>query len=226
MNPPAPTPGNFHRTLPLLAALALPVCCWVFLKQQHRDDLTSGPSRIPSAPAALLPGIPSATNLPQLPGVMSLPPATLASASKTPAAVIHRPPPDSRAVFTLADLKAQMPQREDGTFVMEVPTLHFSAADAAARRIMDGQRVETVAQLLSGDTGPRLSRRLTRCCTADAREFSVAAVLPPDFNAGTAGTWVKAAGRLRYRREIGGFAAVLEITSITEVPPPANPVLP
>lgn len=223
MNPPAPFHGMHRRTLPLLAALAPPAACWVLFTFHPGDDVASAPRHMNFAPQ--LPELPKAANLPQLPGVLALPPATLAGARTTAAAVTHRPPPDSRAVFTLADLKAQMPQRENGTFLMEVPTLHFSAADAAARQVIEGRQVETLAQFSSGQTGPRLSRRLTRCCTADAREFSVTAVLTPALTATAAGTWVKATGRIRYRREIGGFVAVLEITSITEAAPPANPVL-
>lgn len=163
-----------------------------------------------------------------VPGVLSLPPATLAGSGPVNPPATHRPPPDSRTTFSLEDLKAQMPQREDGTFVIEVPTLHFAANDPAARRVMEGQRVETVAQIAPGRTDKselRLVRLLTRCCSADARPFHITASIagkPPSFaNA----AWVKVRGRIGYHRVWDGFGAVLHVESVTETSAPLDWIL-
>jgi hypothetical protein len=138
------------------------------------------------------------------------------------------PPPASRDAFTFADLKAQMPQRADGTFLMEVPSLYFSAGDPAARQVIEGQSVETTAQLRPDPSYPalfQLTRSLTRCCSADSRAYSIvvepATAMPslPD------GAWVSVTGTISYRREIGGYGPVIHSATIHQVPPPAIPIL-
>lgn len=177
-----------------------------------------------------------------VPGVMALPPANLkgdgADASQipdeSPQQPVHLLPPDSRTAFSLADLKAQMPQRADGTFVIEVPTLHFSTYDAAARQVMAGRPVETMAQIAFHTAGAdgtirfRLSRLLTRCCSADARPYFVtASLVSPSGNPPfcSSGSWVTVRGHIAYEWQTGGFGAVIAVESITETSPPPNPVL-
>lgn len=230
MNTPA-FPTLNRQTLPLIPAAALlGVCGMLFI---HRSPEPVG-TPVLSLPAAENPAenaTPVSSDPPNpasLPGVFSLPPATLAGSGPVAPPASHRPPPDSRQRFSLADLKAQMPQREDGTFVIEVPTLHYSASDPAARQVMDGQPVETLAQIAIGSDSAaelRLSRLLTHCCSADARPFYIATTFsrPPPAIANA--SWVTVRGRISYQRRLGGYGTVLNVESITETPAPVKPVL-
>ena len=227
----------FHRRTigsvlpPLLAASVLCMGGVLCIKssQPHPATGLAAPPRAASAPVEAAASEPALAKAHPLSGVLSLPPAMLPGTVTAQTITRHQPPPPaSREAFTFADLKSQMPQRADGTFLMEIPTLYFSAGDAAARQVIEGQNVETTAQFRRAGTGiaaPRLTRRLTRCCSADAQEFCITAAEPARLPAFAEGTWVKAMGRMQYRREVGGFGAVLEIATISEVPPPATPVL-
>lgn len=115
--------------------------------------------------------------------------------------------------------------------VIEVPVLHFSANDAAARQVMAGQPVETSAQVAShpsdSDELSRIgrSRLLTRCCTADARPYFIAVEPPSALSEFPAGSWVAVTGSIGYCREAGGYGSVIHATRINLVPRPATLIL-
>ena len=226
MNTRATFPALNRQTLPLIPAAALLGVCGTLLIHRSPEPVCSPVLSLPvekTTPVSSDPPNPS-----PLPGVLSLPPAALAGSGPVSPPASHRPPPDSHQRFSLADLKAQMAQRKDGTFVIEVPTLHFSASDAAAREVMDGQPVETVAQIASGSGSAadlRLSRLLTHCCSADAHPFYIAASSARPLPALANSAWVTVRGRISYQRQIGGFGTVLNVESITETTAPVNPVL-
>jgi hypothetical protein len=163
-----------------------------------------------------------------------LPPANLAVDPKplnASASATRHVSAASRTAFTLADLQAQCPRDADGSFHMEVPMIFFSAADPAARIVVDGQIITTTAQITRnprvdpGEAEFQLSRKLTRCCANDAEQFSIdiqqAAVKPPPPD----GTWLKVIGRLTFSRDEERPRAVLRTISLIAIDPPPFPVL-
>lgn len=160
--------------------------------------------------------------------MLSLPPATNASRSTTPAGPRHRPPPADVGRFTLADLKAQAPQRDDGTFLVDVPTLRFSASDPAARSVIEGQSVETTAQLCRNPSDPSLttlSRSLTHCCSADARHFAIPVRFQGTHPSLPYGAWVTVTGTVAYHHDPAGYHAVLSASHISLTIPPIHPLI-
>jgi hypothetical protein len=131
--------------------------------------------------------------------------------------------------FTLADLKAQVAQSPEGNFILEVPELYYTAGDKEVQSVLNGQPVETIAQVLpekvNNEKGTRLRifRLLVQCCAADARPYSI----PVEFGK-TAPTefkdmsWVKVTGKMTYKQEGDQTVPVLEAASMTPAAEPAD----
>jgi hypothetical protein len=130
--------------------------------------------------------------------------------------------------FTLADLKAQVPQSPEGNFMLEVPELYYTAGDKEVQGVLNGQSIETIAQVLpekvNNEKGTRLRifRLLVQCCAADARPYSI----PVEF--GTTApvykdmSWVKVTGKMSYKKEGDQIVPVIEDAKMTEAAEPAS----
>jgi hypothetical protein len=103
---------------------------------------------------------------------------TTEAIAKTPATPAGAAETQSYGKFSLADLEAQVPKSKEGNFILEVPEIYYTAGDAEVQRVITGQSVETVAQVLpekvNNPDGHRLRifRLLVQCCAADARRTS------------------------------------------------------
>lgn len=134
----------------------------------------------------------------------------------------------SYGTFSLADLKAQVPQSPEGNFILEVPEIYYTAGDKEVQGVLSGQPVETIAQVLpekvNNEKGTRLRifRLLVQCCAADARPYSI----PVEFGKAAPQfkdmSWVKVTGKMTYKQEGEQTVPVLEATSMTEAAEPAN----
>ena len=144
------------------------------------------------------------------------------------------PPPDkarSVASFTLEDLKKQVPQSKEGNFILEVPELYYTGGDLEVQRVITGQPVETVAQVLpekvNNADGHRLRifRLMVQCCAADARPYSI----PVDFGKKAPEfkdmSWVKVTGKMSFKKEGDQVVPIIEATSIEETPAPADAMI-
>lgn len=153
--------------------------------------------------------------------------APAASSAATPES-LPSPSPDapsqakSLGSFTLADLKAQVQQSKEGNFMLDVPEIFYTAGDKEVQAVLEGQIVETIAQVLPekvnnpNGTRLRIFRLLVQCCAADARPFSIPVEFgktPPKFKDMT---WVKVVGKLSFKSENNQMVPVLEATSMTE----------
>lgn len=178
------------------------------------------------------------------------------AATPAPAVVKNDPPaaaasgvaeaakkPDERAIpaakqesksygsFTLEDLKAQVPQSKEGNFILEVPELYYTGGDLEVQKVLGGQMVETVAQILpekvNNADGHRLRifRMLVQCCAADARPYSV----PVDFGKKAPDfkdmTWVKVVGKMGYKKEGDQTVPIIEATKVEETTAPDNAMI-
>ncbi len=133
--------------------------------------------------------------------------------------------------FTLEDLKAQVPQSKDGNFILDVPELYYTGGDVEVQRVLTGQSIETIAQVLpekvNNPDGKRIRifRLLVQCCAADARPYSV----PVDFGKKAPEfkdmTWVKVVGTMTYQKEGDQTIPVVNATKIEETTAPSETTL-
>lgn len=150
-------------------------------------------------------------------------PGALPAPAPSPDAV---PQAKSMGAFTLDDLKAQFPPNKEGNFMLEVPEIFYSAGDKEVQAVLEGQPVETIAQVLPekvnnpNGTRLRIFRVLVQCCAADGRPLSFPVEFgkePPKFKDMT---WVKVIGRMSFKKENDQIVPVLEATSMTETAEP------
>jgi uncharacterized membrane protein YcgQ (UPF0703/DUF1980 family) len=132
----------------------------------------------------------------------------------------------SYGTFTLADLKAQVPQSKEGNFMLDVPEIYYTAGDKEVQSVLAGQPVETIAQVIpekvNNEDGRRVRivRLMIQCCAADARPFTIPVEFEkkaPEFKDMT---WVKVVGKMAYKQESGQTVPVLEATGMTETAEP------
>lgn len=161
--------------------------------------------------------------------------AASAAAAETNTPPKNIPPPaqasKSYGTFTLEDLKKQVPQSKEGNFILEVPELYYTGGDVEVQKVLTGQMVETVAQVLpekvNNADGHRLRifRMLVQCCAADARPYSV----PIDFGKKAPDfkdmTWVKVVGKMGYKKEGNQTVPIIETTKVEETTAPDNAMI-
>lgn len=161
--------------------------------------------------------------------------AASAAAAETKTPPKNIPPPaqasKSYGTFTLEDLKKQVPQSKEGNFILEVPELYYTGGDVEVQKVLTGQMVETVAQILpekvNNADGHRLRifRMLVQCCAADARPYSV----PVDFGKKAPDfkdmTWVKVVGKMGYKKEGTQTVPIIEATKVEETTAPDNAMI-
>ncbi|WP_397384564.1 hypothetical protein [Prosthecobacter sp.] len=188
-------------------------------------------------PAMVSPQTLGAAGAPTKP--VNTPPPGVAAASAA-AAETNTPPKNipapaqaskSYGTFTLEDLKKQVPQSKDGNFILEVPELYYTGGDVEVQKVLTGQMVETVAQILpekvNNAEGHRLRifRMLVQCCAADARPYSV----PVDFGKKAPDfkdmTWVKVVGKMGYKKEGTQTVPIIEVSKVEETTAPDNAMI-
>jgi hypothetical protein len=200
-----------------------------------------------TGPSQNQPALPSVANLAQpaptspdtppapkpAPSITDLPPAktTAQAGTDAPATVSGGStgapaPAQSFGSFTLADLEAQVPKSAAGNFILDVPEIYYTGGDIEVQKVLTGQSVETIAQILpekvNNDDGHRLRifRMLVQCCAADARPYSIPLDFgkkAPDFKEMS---WVKVVGTITYKQEGGQTVPILEAKSIEETTAP------
>jgi hypothetical protein len=188
-------------------------------------------------PAMVSPQTLGAAGAPAKPATTPPPGVAVASAAnaetKTPPKNIPPPAQASKSygTFTLEDLKKQVPQSKEGNFILEVPELYYTGGDVEVQKVLTGQMVETVAQILpekvNNADGHRLRifRMLVQCCAADARPYSV----PLDFGKKAPEfkdmTWVKVVGKMSYKKEGTQTVPIIEATKVEETTAPDNAMI-
>ena len=168
----------------------------------------------------------SGEKIPGAPGA-----STQAAIAETPDTPPGATTTQSYGSFTLADLEAQVPKSKEGNFILDVPEIYYTAGDAEVQKVIAGQSIETVAQVLpekvNNEDGHRLRifRLLVQCCAADARPYSVPVDFgkkAPDFKEMS---WVKVTGKMSFRKEGDQTVPVIEATDIEETTAPENSMI-
>ena len=130
--------------------------------------------------------------------------------------------------YTLADLEQVVNRSAEGNLMLTIRELFCTSVDAKYRRVLTGQPVETVGQVIPDDTGHphpprlRLFSLLITCCAADAQPVSIPLEfrgVPPAFEPMT---WVKVSGTVKYLDESGQIMPLLRVKSLTPTAPPQN----
>ncbi|HEY1082976.1 MAG TPA: hypothetical protein VGE29_11965 [Prosthecobacter sp.] len=133
--------------------------------------------------------------------------------------------------FSLEDLKQQVPQNSKGEFMLDVPEIYYTGGDIEVQKVINGQPIETTAQVLpekvNNASGHRLRifRMLVQCCAADARPYSVPVDFgkkAPDFKEMT---WVKISGMMSYEKDGDQTIPVIRATNIEETTAPDNSMI-
>ena len=125
--------------------------------------------------------------------------------------------PAAASGMTLAVVEKYQPRNKAGNFELDVMQLYYSGADPEYAKIMEGQGVETIGQVVKDTANPGPGRyrvfvlQMT-CCAADARPYS----LPVAFTGHAPNLqemgWYRLTGALRYIQEKGVTTAVLQAT--------------
>ncbi|OAI57815.1 hypothetical protein AYO49_01750 [Verrucomicrobiaceae bacterium SCGC AG-212-N21] len=206
------------------------------LKRDPAAKPQAAPTPAPANVASVTPPTtPAATTPSGAPKVEQMPP----DPSKGPAPAVNTKEVEKQAAkgaeaksygtFSLADLKAQVAQSPEGNFMLEVPELYYTAGDKEVQSVLNGQPVETIAQVLpekvNNEKGTRLRifRLLVQCCAADARPYSIPVefgkAAPTEFKDMS---WVKVTGKMSYKQEGDQTVPVLEAISIKQAAEPAD----
>ncbi|MES2706146.1 MAG: hypothetical protein V4726_06020 [Verrucomicrobiota bacterium] len=128
-------------------------------------------------------------------------------------------PETSGGGLTLAQVEKVQPRNKDGNFEMDVMQLYYSGSDPEYARIMKGQGVETIGQIVRDTANPAPNRwrvfvLQVTCCAADARPYSVpvefTGAVPPDLQEMG---WYKLTGKVDYTVEKNAGASVLRAVS-------------
>ncbi len=126
--------------------------------------------------------------------------------------------PAAAGGMSLAVVEKYQPRNKAGNFDLDVMQLYYSGSDPEYAKVMKGQGVETVGQVVKDTATPGPGRwrvfvlQMT-CCAADARPYS----LPVTFE-GAGPTlqemgWYRLTGKIDYLEEKGATIAVLRATA-------------
>lgn len=128
--------------------------------------------------------------------------------------------------YTLADLEKVVDRSPDGNLMLTVDQLYYTSGDFELQRILDGQAVETVGQVIPYDPKrPHPSRLrvftlMITCCAADAQPVSI----PVEFTGSPPGfdemSWVKVSGIMQYPKEDGRVVPLLRMKSMAPTEEP------
>lgn len=135
----------------------------------------------------------------------------------TTCAGLSQATPPAKPGFTLADLKAQLPQDQDGAFLMELSDILNTATDPAVRGLQQGQSVVTTAQVAIDPQAKADPKRLTlvrsqlQCCAAHLRKCTVVAERKGESTAFKDQAGVTVAGTLSYWQEGGKFTPFIVV---------------
>ena len=141
--------------------------------------------------------------------------------------------------YTLEDLEKVVDRSDAGNLLLTVDQLFYTTGDQEIQKVLEGQPVETVGQVLPeigynpGGKRVRVFTLMVTCCRADAQPVSI----PLEF-AGTAPvvndeetaefkemSWIKVSGTMRYPIEDGRTQAVIEVKEMTPTEEPVNEIM-
>lgn len=134
----------------------------------------------------------------------------------------HRLMPEASAAaasggISLATIEKYQPRNKDGNFDLDVMQLYYSGSDPEYAKVMKGQGVETIGQVVKDTSSPdpgkwRVFVLQMTCCAADARPYSIPVEFSQPLPALQEMGWFKIKGTIDYADERGVSVAVLKGT--------------
>lgn len=130
--------------------------------------------------------------------------------------------------YTLADLEKVVDRSPEGNLKLTVDQLFYTSGDGELQRILEGQSVETVGQVIPYDAKqPHPSRLrvftlMITCCAADAQPVSIPVEFSGALPSFEAMSWVKVSGTMRYPKESGETVPLLVCKAIAPTEEPYN----
>jgi len=132
--------------------------------------------------------------------------------------------------YTLADLEKVVDRSAEGNLLLTVDQLFYTAGDEELQRVLAGQAVETVGQVIPETEFKkgerlRLFTLMVTCCAADAQPVSVPIEFSEPLPAYKEMQWVKVSGVMDYPTELGRKQAVLRVKRLEPTEEPVNDLL-
>jgi uncharacterized membrane protein YcgQ (UPF0703/DUF1980 family) len=132
--------------------------------------------------------------------------------------------------YTLADLEKVVQRSPEGNLMLTVDQLFYTAGDVELQRVLKGQAVEAVGQIIPDtDSGKKNRLRLfilmVSCCAADAQPVSIAVDFPGTPPEHKEMQWVKISGTMLYPMENGQKQAILKAAKMEPTKEPVNDLL-
>jgi len=121
------------------------------------------------------------------------------------------------AGLTLETIEKYQKRNKDGNFDLDVMQLYYSGSDPEYAKVMKGQGVETIGQVVKDTSTSEPGRwrvfvlQMT-CCAADARPYSLPIVFAGTVPALQEMGWFKIKGQIDYVEERGITVALLRAT--------------
>jgi uncharacterized repeat protein (TIGR03943 family) len=145
------------------------------------------------------------------------------------------PPPaattgEEKFSYSLADLEKVVDRSPEGNIMLTVDQIFYTAGDTELQRVLAGQSVEAVGQIIP-DTDSKAKNRLkifilmVSCCAADAQPVTVTIEFPGALPEHKEMQWVKVSGTMVYPVENGQKQAVLKVKKMEPTKEPANDLL-
>lgn len=132
--------------------------------------------------------------------------------------------------YTLEDLEKVVQRSPEGNLMLTVDQLFYTAGDTELQRVLKGQPVESVGQVIPDtETGKKNRLRLfilmVSCCAADAQPVSIIVDFPGTPPEHKEMQWVKVSGTMAYAMENGQKQAILKAKTMEPTKEPANDLL-
>lgn len=152
--------------------------------------------------------------------------------------------PDGESVeddweYTLEDLEKVVDRNDEGNLLLTVDQLFYTTGDEEIQKVLEGQPVETVGQVLPeigynpGGRRVRVFTLMVTCCRADAQPVSIplefSDVAPIVNDQETADfkemSWIKVSGKMRYPTEDGRTQAIIDVEKMEPTTEPVNEIM-
>lgn len=136
--------------------------------------------------------------------------------------------------YTLDDLKKVVDTSDDGNLMLAVDQLFYTNGDAELQRVLEGQPIETIGQVIPeigfnpDNNRLRVFRLMMTCCAADAQPISIPIEFTdidvPDLENGDIKEmgWVKISGTMMYLDEEDRKNGVIKVKTFVETDEPLD----
>ncbi len=132
--------------------------------------------------------------------------------------------------FSKKDLDKLVEKSAEGNYALQIIELFYSAGDSQVNRVLEGEPIETIGQVVEDPAAKGNPRRMkvfrlfVQCCAADARPIAIPVEYdgPDPAPAYSAMGWYKLIGTVEYRETSGVKNAIIKLKELRKEAPPKN----